>query len=397
MPKTVSRISLCVFLIVLFVIGFKYAASIMLPSQSHESIKAYTAIVSGGDFFTFHNAFQIFKQGSNPYDFELFKRSRNKYPIISNSDRFRFMYPPHTLILLAPILSLDIGNAQLLWFSTLIFSLIGVAYFSSISNLKIKFWYIAMTTIFFFPHVSCLREGQVGIVIGLSIAIFLFCIQRNKDFLAGLILIFALMKPHLFIIFGVALSFLCYQSKRYKILLGIFVSSVSFAVFAELICPDIHLYWFNSFRHSFNHGTELLTSSLPSIIRLAGILIFNSNSSLMQFIPSIIVAIALVIYLKKKHAHLNLDLLLMTICVSIVFSPYSWVHDFSILCVVPAFLLSTNNAYSKFIISTSMVIQFLAITSSIIGLDQHWQYFWYPMLITLLPITKISGKNYFKY
>jgi hypothetical protein len=71
----------------------------------------------------------------------------------------------------------------------------------------------------FAPALSCLLSGQITIFVLFGLALFLR-LHRSRPFLAGLSLWFCLLKPHLFLPFGIALLAWIVVTWNYKILAG---------------------------------------------------------------------------------------------------------------------------------------------------------------------------------
>ena len=75
----------------------------------------------------------------------------------------------------------------------------------------------------FGPALSCLLGGQVSIFVLLGLVLFLR-LHRSRPFLAGISLWLCLLKPHLFLPFGLVLLVWIVATRSYNILIGVTVA-----------------------------------------------------------------------------------------------------------------------------------------------------------------------------
>src|SRR5260370_931111 len=75
----------------------------------------------------------------------------------------------------------------------------------------------------FAPALVCLLAGQVSIFVLLGLVLFLR-LHRSRPFLAGVSLWFCLLKPHLFLPFGIVLLVWAINTRSYKLLAGVAIA-----------------------------------------------------------------------------------------------------------------------------------------------------------------------------
>ena len=187
----------------------------------------------------------------------------------------------------------------------------------------------------FAPALSCLLSGQITIFILFGLTLFLWW-HRSSPFLAGLSLWFCLLKPHLFVPFGIAILAWIIITRSYKALAGIVSSILISSMITFALAPSA---WLHYVRMMASRRPDRL-STIPC---LSMVLRHHlGHAPWVQYLPVAVGSIWAIFYFRKHRAEwswMHHGSLLML--VSVLVAPYTWFMDQAIL--IPALL---HGAYS---------------------------------------------------
>ena len=190
----------------------------------------------------------------------------------------------------------------------------------------------------FAPVPACLVSGQMGLVLMLGIALFLF-LERKHPFWAGAALVLPFAKPHLLALFW--LAFAVWVVVRRKSLLAIGFTSAFVAATVLALLFDHHV---------FAHYREMLQVAAIQkefIPALSGVLrlLFFRKFFWVQFVPLAIGVLWAVRYVLRNWAawdwRVHGPALLV---VSVLTTPYEWLSDETVL--IPAILQAVALVYA---------------------------------------------------
>ena len=175
-------------------------------------------------------------------------------------DLARWPYPPHMLLLVAPLATLDYPLAAVLWIGLPL-----VAFATATGRIVLI---AAPATLI------SIASGQTGALIA-TVFVAGFTLIKERPFTAGLILGALSVKPHLAVLVPVALV----AARAWRTLFGAAVGAIAMVVSAGLIFGwDIWMAWWamaHEYRHSFlEFGTGPFMFWLPSpfmAARVAGL------------------------------------------------------------------------------------------------------------------------------
>ncbi|MBV9624965.1 MAG: DUF2029 domain-containing protein [Acidobacteria bacterium] len=182
----------------------------------------------------------------------------------------------------------------------------------------------------FAPVPACLVSGQMGLVLMLGIVLFLWW-EADRPFLAGAALILPFAKPHLLVLFWIALFFWIILRRKLAIALGFALALAVASLFPLVLDPDI-----------FRHYHEMLQSASIQrefIPALSGVvrLIFFRQMFWMQFIPMLAALLwgALFFWRRSSAWSWPQDGPALLVA-SVLTTPYAWLADETVL--LPAML-----------------------------------------------------------
>jgi hypothetical protein len=183
------------------------------------------------DFVEYWASGYLLVHHANPYDAHLIlplEQAQNFPPgvpvlVMGN--------PPWSLPLMAPLGLLGAKTAELLWIALSLVCLIASVrmvwrlHGSPRSSLNVLGYTFA-------PALSCLFSGQVTIFVLFGLVLFLR-LHRSRPFLAGASLWLCMLKPHLFLPFGIVLLLWVVLTRSYRILVGTVVALGASTIIAD--------------------------------------------------------------------------------------------------------------------------------------------------------------------
>jgi hypothetical protein len=195
------------------------------------------------------------------------------------------------------------------------------------------------------PVVASLMAGQLGTILLLGVAAFLF-FHRSRPFLAGLALTLCLVKPHLFLPIGLVLVLWAFRQRA-----GRFVAGTLSGI---LLCCLI-AWWFDphawsQYAEMMHRTAEVRQDFVPNVSQTLRLLLAPGNVSL-QFVPAILASLwGLYFYWRNRDRWDWMQHGLVLLCVSELCAPHSWFTDETIL--VPAIIAA---AYRSSVIGRSLL------------------------------------------
>ncbi|MCB9422874.1 MAG: DUF2029 domain-containing protein [Ardenticatenaceae bacterium] len=292
-------------------------------------------------------------------------------------------HPPTTLIFFAPLALLNFQYAVILWG---IISLL--AFFASIYLIMnelgyLKWFFLSLGLVFWFPLWLHMRFGQFSILIFLFLTLFWLNVRKNKEFKASLFLALACLVK----IFPLFMLLLMLLKKQWRILIyslfiiGIVVvalylyypdSIISYLTKVATENDEIFRTYFGNF--SFNGFVGRLFNGTSGIAPL-----FSNGSSetLIRYSGIILIILLSIVFALRVN---NFDLCFsIYIIAMLIVSPTTWAHSF-ILLLLPGFFI----VYYLFSRSGDWLRKSLFVLVIILSCIPHWQY--YEWLRTISPM-----------
>jgi hypothetical protein len=182
----------------------------------------------------------------------------------------------------------------------------------------------------FGPSLICIMLGQTSLLALLGYVLFL-TLHRTRPFLAGVSLWLCMLKPHLFVPFGVVLLLWIAISRSYKLLAGAVAAMAASCAITWWLYPAA---W-SDYAHMMR-GAGLDTEYIPCII-VALRLWLSPQAMWLQYVPPALGCIwALAYFWPRRHAWDWTQHGSLLVLVSLVAAPYSWIYDGGL--AIPALL-----------------------------------------------------------
>jgi hypothetical protein len=286
----------------------------------------------------------------NPYDFQEILKLEHSTGFPPGIAPQMFPNPPSALLLLLPLGALSPVGAEVLWLLLLIASLVAsVQLLRAIHPGQAKNP-LHLLAYAFAPVLSCLLAGQISLFILLGLVLFLR-FHRTRPVLAGAALWLCLLKPHLFLPFGLVLLLWIFITRSYKILLGAAISLAIGSGFATIMDPLVWKQYSQMMSAARVDRTQL--PCLSAMLRLH----VYPHTFWLQCLPAGLACLwAIAYFLKRRDSwdwttHGSILML-----VSVTVAPYSWFMDQSVL--IPALL------YGAYVTRSRTLIAILALLSA---------------------------------
>jgi hypothetical protein len=306
------------------------------------------------DFVEYWAAGQQLVEHHNPYDPETIRKLEDSAGFPKSAPTLIPGNPPSALLLFMPLGFLGATSGEIVWEFLLLASL-----FASVQLIRVTFGRpknnIHLLAYAFAPVLTCLLAGQIALFLLLGLALFLR-FHPTRPFLAGASLWLCLLKPHLFLPFGIVLLIWIVLHHRYWILAGTGAALAFSSAIATVLNPRI---W-GQYRYMM--GTQRIDQlDLPSISVLIRHFVYP-HSFWIQCLPAIIGCVWAISYFVKRRSNWNWthqgSVLML---VSVAVAPYSWFMDQSVL--LPALLCGLYTTRSRTMISI------LALMSALIEVE----------------------------
>jgi hypothetical protein len=291
---------------------------------------------------------------ANPYDRDAVLKLERSVGYPSGIPAQMVPNPPSALLLMLPLGGVSPLAGELLWELLLLASLVASVRIIWIIQGRPKNL-LHVLGYAFAPALSCLLAGQISLFILLGLVLFLWW-HRSHPFLAGASLWLCLLKPHLFLPFGVVLLLWIVLTRNYKIVAGTaFALGVSSAI-ATILDP-----------HAWAQYSQMMSAAridrvpMPCVGSLLRIY-FPPHTFWLQCLPAGLGCLWAVAYFMKRRdvwSWIEDGSLLML--VSVFVAPYTWFMDQAIL--IPALL------YGLYCTRSRSLVAILALMSAMIEIE----------------------------
>jgi len=239
------------------------------------------------DFIRYWAASRLLVTGGNPYDGKdltnIQKETRPEL-LIEEGDIVEAWNPPWLLLTLIPLGLLPFGFAVPMWVFLnvlLIVSALVISWrLSGGADNQRLFLIVLGAGVLFGNTIILIRLGQISTLILMSLLIGFLLIQKDRDWLAGVIFLVATIKPQLSYLVLLVLLIWSLKHRRWKIIAGLAVAGIVSALVVWLILPGwLSIYIQTILRLPFSN---IYTSTLGSFMNeMFGVSIFKYTAILL--------------------------------------------------------------------------------------------------------------------
>jgi len=291
---------------------------------------------------------------ANPYDRDAILRLERSVGFPSGTPVLIMWNPPPALLLVLPLGLLGPVAANLLWSLLLLACLVASVRIVWIMHggPRNQLHWLGYS---FAPALVCLLAGQVSLFVLFGLVLFLR-LHRSHPFLAGVSLWFCLLKPHLFLPFGIVLLVWAIVTRGYNLLLGIAIALGLSTAIAFILDP---LVWVHYGQMMSTMSTVRMQQEVIPCMSIMLRWIISPKTMWLQYVPAAFGCILALAYF-RKHCHrwdwIEHGSLLML--VSVLLAPYTWLMDQAVL--IPALL------HAAYLTRSRCLLAILALASAVI-------------------------------
>jgi uncharacterized membrane protein (UPF0127 family) len=299
------------------------------------------------------SGYQLAHHG-NPYDRDAILSLERSVGFPSGTPVLIMWNPPPALLLVLPLGFLGPTTADWLWLLLLLASLVGsVRMVWSMHGCPKNLVHCLGYS--FAPALVCLLAGQVSIFVLLGLVLFLR-LHRSHPFMAGVSLWLCLLKPHLFLLFGIVLLVWAIVTRSYTLLLGAAVALGVSTAIPFILDP---LVWVHYGQMMSTMSTVRMQQELIPCVSIMLRWIISPKTMWLQYLPSALGCIWAIAYLRKHNDHWDwMEHGSLLMLVSVLLAPYTWLMDQAIL--IPALL------HAAYLTRSRSLVAILALASAAI-------------------------------
>ncbi|MGB8213223.1 MAG: glycosyltransferase family 87 protein [Anaerolineales bacterium] len=311
------------------------------------------------DFFTFWLAGHLVAQDGSPYDTAQWVAGYHQFAIgfIPNP---AFLYPLPLALLLVPLGMLPLYSAYIIWVTLtqlmIIASLVILLSLETYPRARLFFVPLLAGIVLFRPTILTLTQGQVSGLFLFVLVWITYLWQKGQWFRGGLLLGLLALKPNLgFIVILLLAAWLLLQ-KRWRAILGIFVSTIFILIAGLIYDPG----WVIQYWHVGGNKLAETFGGSPTVWGL-GALISHNQTSVTMIIGGLTGLFILIGFFRAilipRDTLPVLNLLALAVTVTLLITPYTWTYD-QVLLILPitAVILSMDRKRLPFPLTASIFL-----------------------------------------
>jgi hypothetical protein len=229
--------------------------------------------------------------------------------------------------------------------------------------------------------------SQISALVVLPVVIGSFLFLQRRDLAAGVLLSFAVLKPHLVLLPMVAIGFWSILQRRWQLLTGLLLGSGFSAGLAELVYPNSFLQWL----HRPSWPVNLSGAAFPTIIRGSLVNQIGYDPLFLEVLIPLAGVGILLIYLWRCHKVPSGNGLVWAIALNMLSTPYGYIFDQSLGIVVQSFLLAQGPTEQERTLGIRLILLANLIPCLCLVLLPSWLVLWwmsYPTLLALFLVVR---------
>jgi len=345
------------------------------------------------DFVQYWSAWQLLRQGLNPYDGELMHAVQLQVGQ-SASVTTMMWNPPWLPVLLSPVLSLPFEVSALCW---LLCNLGFIAVIAALTPRALGYaaqppWLYGLA-VCFLPFINCLQLGQLSLLFTCGFVWFLDSARSKKYFAGGLAVVLISIKPHLFLpIFVVGLVWLSglEAAARQRFILGVVTGIGALVCLTMAQASQALRWWIEGIRSPIagfgvvpvaQWKTATLASALRSLLNE-----HTGNAPVWPLwaFPTLGTIGAFLFFFPRRRSLDWPKVAPALVCVGFLCASYGWLFDQSLLVVCQFFVLCRAYASESPVTRTVgvgglLLIQLAMLVINLCTISAQHYYTWVPV------------------
>jgi hypothetical protein len=270
----------------------------------------------------------------NPYSTDLVSKFESSSGIHTPIPPLVLKNPPWAIPFILPLGFFSYRVAFAIWSVLSVFAVIGCSRATWIKHDGADSLAPILLPIIVGPTIVLLMLGQWTILVLIGLATFLFAVDRRQDLIAGASLVLVLGKPHVALLFLLAVVFWTIHFRRWRIFISAFISLAACSL--AMLAMNAHIF------AQFLVRTRQVVGETVPYPNLGGMLYVATRQHWVAILPQIVGVIWLALYWFRRRDEWNwaLDGGLVLVS-SVACSYYSYPYDE--ILVLPALIF----AYAK--------------------------------------------------
>lgn len=305
-------------------------------------------IAGARDFVVYWATGQQLIHHANPYDVQAVMHIEWNAGLPKQLGVLFMRNPPWALPLVYPLGLVGVRLGALLWSLALLGCLWGSVRMIWLMHGRPRS-ILNFLGVSFAPALVCLIVGQTSLFALLGLTLFL-SLHGRRPFLAGVSLWLCALKPHLFLVFGVALLAWVIVNRAYKVLLGAAAALAASSALSWWIYPAA---WADYSHMMRTYGLQY--EFIPCWSVVLRLWVSPGTLSLQSLLPALGCVWALVYFWKRRHTWDWMKDGSLLMLVSVLAAPYCWVFDQSV--AIPALL------HGAYLVRSRILLTVLALAS----------------------------------
>ncbi len=325
--------------------------------------------ITKSDYITYWAAGQRIVHRHNPYDGNAVFIIEKSIGYLKELVRFLVRNPPWGLFITLPLGFVGPVTGSFVWSAAMLAMLM-----AAIHLLRRKYATKPSDLHFvgyaFPPVIFCMMQGQAGIFLLLSFAVFI-CMRESRPYAAGAALALLAIKPHLFIPLGAVFIVWVFFKKTYPVLVGASAAIALASLLAVILDPSIMSDYLQMVRTS-----QIQDDFIPTVSQLIRLAI-NPQAAWIQTVPAALGTVWGVVYFWKHRdmwdwSEHGMILLL----VSIMLAPYAWFADQSVLLATMLIGLYRTNNTRAALLTLGFLFSVCIVEMTLGVAPRSWFYVW---------------------
>lgn len=359
----------------------------------------------GNDFTAYWAAGRVLWNGDSPYRATNLLEVQKTIGWEPDSPLMIWM-PPWIMPVLMAFGSIDFGLSRAIWLILQLALTLGcvIALWRFHRGPPESEWVVIVLTLLFVPLMMSLKYGQIGPLCLFGLTAFLFLQAQRRDFLAGLVLIFPVMKPHLVYMLWPALLVWSISNRRWRILIGLTAAVVGFAIIPVIVNSNVYadfLAMVSRFGEKpKEEGRLFITNQDSPTFGWQLRLFFGMEHFNLQYVPTAVGMLWLAWYGYRHRREWDwAERLPVLLLASICTAAYgAWVADSVLLLpaiIAVAARLAIRNERTSVLLAATIFVVLTFLTLLIERLPTTQLYVWIPpiYLVTYCYFTRTSSVN----
>lgn len=234
------------------------------------------------------------------------------------------------------------------------------------------------------PFLYCLWVGQISMFLTASLFVGTLLFTQGKKFTAGVLLGFACVKPHLFIVIAPWLLWRLIQAREWRFMLGGAAPLLVLTSLAYWQQPQIFTWWQQIDFQASLTKTGTITSFARETLLPYGSFWFELP---LYAVPALGALLTPLIVPSKQEGMITIESMAVLLPLSLLFAPYALFYDSVFLFFTQAYLalLLHSREHEKMWKSRSIWFLYLALQISVLLLSQTGQklqiFVYYPAVL----------------